>query len=78
MDHLREAKNLRTESKLALKQANKAWTDCISRDFLGDWLGGKDITINDVCQDELTTMRDLDSEIYGQLPFKTDLLENMA
>lgn len=29
-----ENKNLRNDAKTNLKQANKAWTDCIARDFL--------------------------------------------
>lgn len=44
-----KTKNLRSESKAALKQANKAWTDCIAKDFLQQWLNGASITINDVC-----------------------------
>lgn len=63
-------KNLRNEAKTNLKQANKAWTDCVAQNFLKDWLDGKNITINDVCQDELSKMTELDTEIYGQLPFK--------
>jgi len=66
-----EKKNLRSEAKLALKQANKAWTDCIVQNFLSDWLNGKQVSINDVCQDELQKMNELDKEQYGEWPFRT-------
>jgi hypothetical protein len=42
-------KNLRTDDKASLKIANKEWTDCIAKNFLGKWLNGADITIEEVC-----------------------------
>lgn len=63
-------KNLRSEPKLALKQANKAWTDCIAQHFLPDWLNGKNLNINEVCTDELQKLSELDQEQYGALPFR--------
>ena len=63
-------KNFRTETKSALKIANKAWTDCIANNFLGQWLNGANIAVTDVCKDELQRMQELDAEVYGELPFK--------
>ena len=65
-----EKKNLRSEPKLALKQANKAWTDCVVQNFLSDWLSGKNVAVTDVCQEELQRMQDLDKEQYGEWPFR--------
>ncbi len=70
-----DTKNLRSEPKVQLKQANKAWTDCISKNFLGQWLNGADITVNDVCQEELARMRELDEQVYGTLPFKPQSIQ---
>lgn len=36
-------RNIRTENKVALKSANKEWIDCISKDFIPQWLNGKNI-----------------------------------
>jgi hypothetical protein len=63
-------KNLRSEDKSALKIANKAWTDCIARDFLKPWLDGASITITDVCAAELEKITELDDKVYGSMPFK--------
>jgi hypothetical protein len=65
------SKNLRTEDKSTLKTANKAWTDCIAKNFLNQWLNGDNITINDVCKDEYEKMSELDASVYGPIPFKT-------
>lgn len=35
--------NLRTEQHMELKQANNAWTDCVSKNFLPKWLAGESI-----------------------------------
>ena len=68
-------KNMRTESKWNLKQANKQWTDCIANNFLQDWLAGKQVSVTEVCQDELAKMQELDAENYGALPFKVQKVE---
>lgn len=44
-----DGKNLRTASKTELKVANNQWADCVVKNFLSDWLNGKNITLNDVC-----------------------------
>lgn len=66
------ARNIRTEEKLGLKQANKEWIDCITRDYLPKWLKGSDISINDVCKSEYEKMSEADKAIYGELPFKLE------
>jgi UDP-N-acetylglucosamine pyrophosphorylase len=53
MPTLIHEKNLRTEELLELKQANNAWTDCISKNFLNQWLSGKNLNIEEVCKEEL-------------------------
>jgi hypothetical protein len=64
-------KNLRTEAKVALKAANKAWTDCVSNDFLPRWLSGESLNVTEVCTAQLETLRSLDAEAYPEgLPFK--------
>lgn len=55
-----ENKNLRTEQHVALKQANKAWTDCIAQRFLPEWLNGKNLNITEVCTEELEKLNELD------------------
>lgn len=64
-------KNLRTESKAALKQANQAWADCVSKNYLPMWLAGNNLNITEVCSNELAKMNELDAENYPNgIPFK--------
>ncbi len=64
-------KNLRSEPKAALKQANKAWADCVSNTFLPKWLSGESLNVTEVCSEQLEKLRELDSEVYpAGLPFK--------
>ena len=64
-------KNLRTEQKVELKNANKAWLECLERNFMGQWMSGSDVKITDVCVDEHSRMMELDAEVYEPMPFKT-------
>jgi hypothetical protein len=50
-----------------LKKANEEFTDCISKDFLSQFLAGADIKVEDVCIAERQKMESLDTSIYGKL-----------
>lgn len=64
-------KNLRSENKVALKQANKAWADCVTQNYLPQWLQGANLNVTEVCTEELTRMNELDAENYpGGVPFR--------
>ena len=64
-------KNLRDEPKLALKQANIAWANCVAQNFLPQWLAGANLNVTEVCGEELAKMNESDAENYpGTLPFK--------
>jgi len=64
-------KNMRSENRAALKQANKAWTDCLASTFVPQWLAGENLNINEVCSEELSKMNELDADVYpAGLPFK--------
>ena len=66
------AKNLRSENKAALKQANIAWTDCVAKTYLPQWLAGANLNITEVCTEELSKLNELDVENYPNgIPFKT-------
>lgn len=66
-----QQKNLRTDTKVELKSANKAWIDCVSQKFMPQWLAGQEIKVTDVCVEEHSRMMELDGEIYEPMPFKT-------
>ena len=66
-----QQKNLRSETRAELKSANKAWVDCISKNYMNQWLSGQDVSITDVCVDEHSRMMELDSEVYEAMTFKT-------
>ena len=42
-------RNVRTEPKVNLKMANNDWINCITKEFLPQWLSGSDISVKDVC-----------------------------
>ena len=52
MADMLERKNLRTEAKVELKTANKAWINCLQQNFMGQWMSGQDVKITEVCVDE--------------------------
>lgn len=67
-------KNLRSESKAALKQANIAWADCVAKNYLPKWLAGENLNITEVCTEELTKLNELDAENFPSgVPFKTPM-----
>lgn len=61
-------KNLRNEQRLALKQANIRWANCVADKFLPNWLNGQNLDVKEVCREELDTMKELDSAQYPELP----------
>jgi len=65
-------KNLRTEELVELKKANNAWTECISKNFMGQWLAGENIAIDSVCTNELSKMNELNDAAFEKnpMPFK--------
>ena len=60
--------NLRTDAHVELASANRAWNDCITKNFLPQWLNGKNLNIEDVCVDEKARMADADSALYEDEP----------
>ena len=62
---------MRTETKVELKNANKAWLDCLEKNFMSQWMSGSDVKITDVCVDEHSRMMELDAEVYEPMPYKT-------
>ncbi len=58
--------NYRTEDKSALKKANQAWTECISKKFVSQWLAGSNLNITEVCSSELEAMNELDEKVYPE------------
>ena len=49
MDPYSLGKNLRTTNLHALKQANVAWSECVAKNFLPQWLAGESVQLNDIC-----------------------------
>ncbi len=45
-----------TPEKEDLKKANKAYTECISRDFLGKFLSGESVKVEEFCISEREKM----------------------
>ena len=56
-----------SEDRTKLREANKAYTECISRDFLGRFLAGEAVSSENFCIQERDTMKQLDEKIYGKL-----------
>lgn len=65
-----EKKELKSsEVRAKLKEANRAYTECISKDFLNRFMAGEKVNADDFCVNERKKMEELDQSIYGKLPF---------
>ena len=69
--------NLRTEAHTDLKKANLEWNECISKNFLPQWLKGESLSIEEACPNENAKRMELNEAVYGEspLPFKHHGLE---
>ena len=65
----KQKKEVTGEDRKQLKEANNAYTDCIAKEFLGKFLAGEKVSLDDFCVNERQRMQKLDEKIYGQLPF---------
>jgi hypothetical protein len=64
-------KNLRSEAKAGLKEANIAWSNCVAQNYLPQWLAGANLNITEVCTEELAKLNESDAENYPEgIPFK--------
>ncbi len=56
-----EKKELKSsEQRNKLKELNNAFTDCISKDFIGRFLNGENVKVEDFCIKEREAMLNLD------------------
>ena len=58
-----------SDDRTKLRDANRAYTDCISNSFLGKFLAGEKVKVEDFCIDERERMQRLDEKVYGKLTF---------
>ena len=71
-----QTRNLRGEQHSELKAANVAWMDCISKNFMNQWLAGNNVNISEVCTEEHSKMQELDVALYEPtLPFRKSAME---
>ena len=61
-------RNLHNEEGTALVVANKAWALCFTEKFLPQWLAGANENVEEVCVEELGTLRELDGAMYESQP----------
>ena len=61
-------KNLRSPERHELKQANNEWAECISKNFLPQWLKGEDVSAEGVCAEPLARMQEADEAVYSENP----------
>ena len=70
MNNIKEKKELKqSDQRVLLKEANKIYTECISKDFLVRFLSGEKVNVDDFCVAEREKMKSLDESIYGKLTF---------
>ena len=68
----RNVRNLKTEAHIELKTANREWADCVSNNFLPQWLQGAKLNVEEVCSSQKTRMEAANEALYGEnhLPIK--------
>jgi len=49
MNNLKEKKELKGDERAQLKDANRAYTECISKEFLGRFLAGEKVSLENFC-----------------------------
>lgn len=69
MDFVQKKEVKSTDDKQKLKEANNAFTDCISKEFLNKFLAGEQVKVEDFCVNERERMQRLDEKVYGKLNF---------
>ena len=65
MNNIVEKKDLKGDIRGQLKDANRLYTECISKEFLGRFLAGEKVTIDNFCIQERAKMTELDKVVYG-------------
>ncbi len=66
MNNLKEKKDVKGDARAQLKDANRAYTECISKEFLGRFLAGEKVQLDNFCKPERSLMSELDQQIYGK------------
>jgi hypothetical protein len=66
MNNLVEKKDIKGDVRTQLKDANRAYTECISKEFLGRFLAGEKVTLENFCIQERARMKELDETVYGK------------
>ncbi len=61
-----DLRSLRTEAHIELKQANIAYTECVTKNFLPGWLKGESLQVSDVCGSLYDDMMEKQEGIYGE------------
>ena len=57
MNNLVEKKDIKGDVRTQLKDANRAYTECISKEFLGRFLAGEKVTLENFCIQERARMK---------------------
>ena len=66
MNTIVEKKDIKGDVRAHLKDANRAYTECISKEFLGRFLAGEKVSLDNFCVAERTKMKELDEKVYGK------------
>ena len=53
-----------SEKKNELKDLNKQFTECITKEYLPAFFAGKEVKVEDYCTDLRVKMLDLDKQVY--------------
>ena len=65
--------NLRTGAHVELKEANRAWNDCVIKNFFPQWLKGESVSIEDVCVEERARLDEADGAVYAERPIQAKM-----
>lgn len=66
MNNIVEKKQISGDARANLKDANRAYTECISKEFLGRFLAGEKVSLDNFCVPERSKMKELDEQVYGK------------
>jgi hypothetical protein len=64
MNNFTEKKEIKGDIRAQLKDANRSYTECLSKDFLGRFLAGEKVNLDTFCVEERAKMTALDQQVY--------------
>ena len=72
-----EPKIDKNEQRKRLQELNRQYTECISREFLPEFLAGKNVQVENFCVDIRSSLQELDRKVYPNDRFWAECISHL-